>query len=109
MVGDVPLQVHDGDGFVELTTSAFHLTGMSAHPATNTWERIRSLQNFVGIVNAPSSNQGNIGRNVHPHRASVLTGTLKKGRANRSRATFITDVGFVFMAEVANGAQYWIG
>jgi hypothetical protein len=78
MVGDKPLEMHDRDGFIELTTSAFQLASMSTHSSTDTRKRIGLFEHLIGIVNTSGPNQGDVSRNVHAYGTGMLTGTLEE-------------------------------
>jgi hypothetical protein len=108
MVGDEPLKVHDGHWLVDLLPSAFPLTVISADSTAHAWEGICPFENFVSVIDAAGTDQGNVSRNVHAYGTGVLARALKQLGTNRGGAALVKDVSFVFMPEVPDGAQHRI-
>jgi hypothetical protein len=109
MVGHEPFEMHNGHWVIELATATLHLAGPAAHPATHAGKRVGPFEYLVGVVNASSPDKGDVSRDIHFHRTGVLTGTLKKGGTDSSRTPFFNNVDLVFLSEIADGAEDWVG
>jgi hypothetical protein len=78
MVGDEPLEMHDGYWLIELPAPAYRLALMSTDSTAHARKGICLLEYFVSIIDAAGSNQGDVSRGIHAHGADVLTGALEK-------------------------------
>jgi len=109
VIGNKAFQVSDAHRFIQRRSSAFGFALMVAHPAADAWEGIGLQENLVGVIQTVRPDQGHVTRNVHAYWAGMDAWSLEQGGTDHRGAALLSDMGFVFFSEIANGGKHRVG